>query len=178
MKKTALFILLIISGVVASAQTYPERTGWNHFVWGAEVGGSVDMTSNSMSTVNLDAFFGYKNSFIDALAVGASVNMVLSNSVRSFPVYMLLRTNFCNRPTFAFMDLRGGVVINNFGASRDQAGFYISPGVGFRLASGKTFTSYITVSYVYNGMRPYSRGDIHYDIDGLHMACMRLGISF
>lgn len=173
-----LLIMLMFAAIEMPAQNYSEKSAWNHFVWGAEVGGSVDMTSNSMSTVNLDSYFGYRNSYIDALAVGASVNMVLSSSARSFPIYMLLRTNFCSKPTFAFMDLRAGVVINSFGSSHDQACAYVSPGVGFRLASGKTFTSYLTISYVYNGMHPYHKGKVNYDIDGLHMACLRLGISF
>lgn len=173
-----LIIWLMFATVELSAQNYPEKSVWNHFVWGAEVGGSVDMTSNSLSTVNLDSYFGYRNTYIDALAIGASVNMVLSSSARSFPIYMLLRTNFCRKPTFAFMDLRAGVIINSFGSSHDQAGAYVSPGVGFRLATGKTFTSYLTISYVYNGMRPYHKANVNYDIDGLHLACLRLGISF
>lgn len=155
-----------------------DISGWNHFVWGAEIGGGIDMTSNDMSTVNLDAFFGYRNSWIDVLGIGAEVNMMLSNSVRAFPVYAMLRTGFSSRPTLMFMDLRGGVVFNNLTSSRQQTCLWLSPGVGVNLAGGRTFQSYITLSYVYNGMDSFIDGDGYHHINGLSMACVRLGIRF
>lgn len=178
MKRTALFIVAILTISCLRAQTFPEKTAWSHFVWGAEVGGAIDMTSNDMSTVNLEAFFGYRGGPLQVLGIGASVNMMVSNSVRSFPVYMMVRTNFRHKPSLLFMDLRGGVVFNNVSNGSQQTGIYLSPGVGVNLARGKTFTSYLTLSYEYNGMDPYHKGDEFIDIHGLHLACIRLGIAF
>ncbi len=183
MKKTALLFIAILTAIGICAQTdnkmvYPQSTAWNHFVWGVEVGGAIDLTSNDMSTVNLDAYFGYRNELIQALGVGASVNMMVSNSVRSFPVYVLLRTNFRRSPSLLFMDLRGGVVFNNVSNGSQQTGMYLSPGVGINLARSKTFNSYITLSYIYNGMQPFHKGSEYMDINGLSMACLRLGINF
>lgn len=155
-----------------------QVSGWNHFAWGAEIGGSIDMTSHDLSSVNLDAYFGYRNSWIDVVGIGAEVNMMLSNSVRSFPVYAMLRTSFTSRPSLVFMDLRGGVAFNNLTASDTQTSLYLSPGIGFNLAGGNTFQSYISLSYVYNALRPFSIGDRQVNVDGLSAACIRLGIRF
>ena len=173
----ALFIAATAS--TAEAGSSYDITGWKHFTWGAEVGGAIDMTSNNLSSINLDAFFGYKNSWIDAVGVGASVNMMVSSSVRAFPVYGLLRTSFTSRPTLMFMDLRAGVVFNNVSYGEEGSALYVSPGVGFNLARARTFTSYLTVSYVYNGIESFAvKNDVHQLSKGLHMACVRIGINF
>ncbi|MDE6051077.1 MAG: hypothetical protein K2G08_05280 [Paramuribaculum sp.] len=153
-------------------------TGLNHFAWVAEIGGGIDLTSHDMSSINLDAYLGYRNSWIDVLGIGAEVDMMVNNSVRSFPVYALFRTGFSRRPTLLFMDLRAGVVFNNVNNSSQQTGAYVSPGIGVNLAGGKTFQSYVTLSYVYNGMKPFDLGDRYVNIDPLSMACVRLGIRF
>ncbi len=163
-------LLALICCMVSYAQEQSEATAWNHFVWGAEAGGAIDMTSNDMSTINLDAFFGYKNSWINALGIGASVNIMVSNSVRSFPVYAMFRTGFKKTPTLLFMDLRGGCVFNNINNNTQQTRLYLSPGVGINLARGRSFTSYITVSYVYNGLSSFAKDGERYDINGLSMA--------
>lgn len=172
-------ILSIVSHNAASAQDADIRgQSWRHFAWGAEVGGAADLTSNDLSSINLSAFFGYQNSWIDVIGVGASVNMMVSSSVRSFPVYAMFRTSFSSRPKLAFMDLRGGIAINNPTYGHQQTGLYVSPGIGFNLARSNTFCSYLMLSYVYNGMKPFDLGDRKCDVDGLSMACLRLGIRF
>ncbi|MBD5255799.1 MAG: hypothetical protein HDS53_07010 [Barnesiella sp.] len=180
MKKIHLILISIVVALSSAAADKAPRevTGWNHFAWGAEIGGAIDMTSNDLSNVSLNAFLGYRNSWIDLLGVGAEVDMMVSNSVRSFPVYAMFRTSFTSRPSLVFMDLRGGVVFNNLTETDSQTSAYISPGLGFNLAGGKSFQSYITLSYVYNAMRPFSIGDRRIDVDGLSLACLRLGIIF
>lgn len=182
MSRFILSLIFLCAGAstlcAASEATDEHVSGWDHFVWGAEVGGAIDLTSNNLSSVNLDAYFGYKNSWVDALGVGASVNMMVSNSVRSFPVYGLIRTDFSSRHKLMFMDLRGGIAINNLTYGSQQTSLYLSPGVGVNLAVGKTFKSYIILSYIYNGLKPFDLGDRRCNVDGLSMACLRLGISF
>lgn len=183
MKKllTAIAAVILSMASVSAAPVADSEiaSGWNHFTWGAEVGGSIDMTSNNLSTINLDAFLGYKNAWIDVVGIGASVNMMVSNSVRSFPVYGLIRTGFSPRPTLMFMDLRAGVAFNNVSYGDEQSALYVSPGIGVNLARGKTFKSYVMLSYVYNGLESFKeKGDIHNLNKGLHMGCVRIGISF
>ena len=177
-------LILLAAIMVSSASAHAagdakeDITGWNHFVWGAEVGGSIDLTSNNLSSINLDAYFGYKNSWINAVGIGASVNMMVSNSVRSFPVYAMFRTDFSSRPRLLFMDLRGGIAINDITYGNSQTSLFLSHGVGINLARGRSFSSYITLSYIYNGLKPFDLGDRRCDVDGLSMACLRLGVSF
>lgn len=185
MNKIKIFLLAVgcllwAAAVDAAASERDPRndSAWSHFTWGAEAGGAIDMTSNDLSSVNLDAYFGYRNRWLNVLGVGAEVNMMVSSSVRAFPIYAMLRTGFSSRPTLLFMDLRGGVVLNNVGAGKQQTSPYVSTGVGVNLATGATFKSYIVLSYVYNGMEPFKKGDQMCDVDGLSMACLRIGINF
>ncbi len=181
MKRIISLLVLIFSlNIGAMAQSHSEQvsSGWSRFVWGAEVGGAIDMTSSDMSTINLDAYFGYRNSWIDILGIGAEVNMMVNNSVRAFPVYAMFRTDFCRKRQLLFMDLRAGVAFNNMSYGSQQTSVYVSPGIGINLASGKTFNSYITLSYVYNGIEPFMKDNRKCDLDGLSMACLRLGINF
>ena len=104
--------------------------------------------------------------------------MMVSNSVRSFPVYAMFRTDFSSRPRLLFMDLRGGIAINDITYGNSQTSLFLSPGVGINLARGRSFSSYITLSYIYNGLKPFDLGDRRCDVDGLSMACLRLGVSF
>lgn len=173
-----MFGLFAAMASFAADKAGKDVTGWNHFAWGAEIGGGIDLTSSDMSTVNLDAYFGYRNSWIEVLGVGAGVNMMVSNSARAFPVYGIFRTGFSKKPTLLFMDLRGGVVFNNLTNSAKQTCAYVSPGIGVNLAGGKTFQSYVTLSYVYNGLKSFQLSDRPVDMDGLSMACVRLGIRF
>lgn len=173
---TAVAALLSLGAVYATEKK--DISGWRHFVWGAEVGGAIDMTSNDMSSVNLDAYFGYRNSWLDVIGVGAEVDMMVSNGVRAFPVYAMFRTSFSSKPKILFMDLRAGMVINNINNSEQQNRLYFSPSLGINLAKGSTFQSYLMVGYVYNGMKSVTVDDEFHHLRGLHSGCLRLGISF
>lgn len=149
-----------------------------NFTWGAEVGGGIDLTSNDMSTANIAAFFGYRNQWIDLLGVGAEIDIMVNDSNRAFPIYAAFRSNFRNKPSVCFLDLRAGVVFNNMGSHANQTRFFASPGLGFNLAGGRTFQSYLIVSYTFNDMQPFTNGRSHIDIHGLHSATLRLGVAF
>ncbi|MCM1484560.1 MAG: hypothetical protein NC043_09515 [Muribaculaceae bacterium] len=182
MKKILIALILTLVcvpyAVSADITTAGNSGAFSHFVWGAEAGGSIDMTTNDMSTLNLDAFFGYTNKWLNVAGVGAGIHMMVSNSCRSFPVYALLRTSFSSKPKLCFLDLRGGCVINNVDYDTTRTRLYLSPGVGFNLARGRSFTSYVTLSYEYNGLDAYVKDDTRHDIHGLSMALVRIGISF
>lgn len=166
-------LLTLFAVATASAQSTSS-----HFVWGADLGGAVDLSANDMSTLNLDAYFGYRGGIVDVFGVGAAINMMVNNSNRTFPVYALFRSSFRTAPSLCFLDLRGGIAFNNVADNTTRSSLYLSPGLGFNLARSKTFRSYITLSYVYNGMQPYEDVDGYHNIDGLHFACVRFGISF
>lgn len=168
------FITILLTSLCAGAQQ--SLTG--HFAWGAEVGGSIDMTSNDMSTINANAFFGYRNSWIDALGAGAGINVTVNNNCRMFPIYALFRTSFTSRPSLLFMDLRVGTAVNSVDSHASHARFYCAPGIGFNLARSNKFCSYITLSYQYNGMKYYMKEDVRHNISSLSLASVQLGICF
>lgn len=174
--------ILALSALTASASS-PEIHAAdsyhsNSYVWGAEFGGGIDLTTNDLSTVNIGAFFGYRNSCVNALGIGAEINMMVNNNYTAFPIYVIFRTNFRDTPSIVFMDLRAGCAINNLVENTRQTTFYTSPGIGFNLATGKKFKSYLILSYTYNGIKPFDDGTRHIDVNGLQLATLRLGISF
>lgn len=175
---TALLGVALASQAMSAATPAPKHTpSVPGFAWGVEAGGGVDMTSNDMSTINIDAFFGYRNSWIDVLGIGAEIDMMVDDSNRTFPVYAIFRTNFHTYHTPCFLDMRLGAAFNNLG-ERNQTGVYVAPGIGFNLAKGTTFQSYITLSYEFNGMRSFEADGYRHIIHGMHMALVRFGITF
>lgn len=158
----------------------------SHFSWGADIGGSIDMSGHDMSTLNIDAYCGWRGGVFPIVGIGAGLNIPVNNARHEFPVYAIARTSFSSRPQPVFMELRGGLVVNTRQSGESSVDPYISPGVGFRLASGRAFTSYLTVGYIYNGLRSGngmpSDGDANDDLSnrfrGIHSAVVRLGISF
>lgn len=155
-----------------------ESAFQKHFTWGADVGGSIDMTGNDMSTVDLAANVGYKNDFLRLLGIGANLNMMVSNSNRSFPIYAVVRTNFRKKPTFCFLDAKGGISINYFPENVSQTGLYLSGGVGFNLASGRTFRSHIIISYSYIERKDIKDRSWGANNEDLHLVSLKIGVSF
>ncbi|MBD5243439.1 MAG: hypothetical protein HDS08_02510 [Bacteroides sp.] len=176
--------LIKLSGLVAamllSLCTAPSAVAAvPHFSWGADVGGAIDMTTNNMSSINIDVYFGYRSSFIDMAGIGVGLNTMVNTSLRTYPVYGILRTSFTSRPSLAFMDMRAGCSFNSESKGDSHPSFFISPGVGFHLARSQNFRSYIILSYVFNDLRSYSVDSREYDFSaGLHFACLRIGVSF
>ena len=117
----------------------------SHFVWGADIGGSIDMSGHDMSTLNIDAYFGYRSGALSLLGVGAGLNIPVNNSRREFPLYAIARFSFTSRPCPVFAELRGGVVVNTHTDADSSTDLFLSPGIGFRLASGRAFSSYVIV---------------------------------
>lgn len=175
---TVLIALLSYVACSASVADSTKISGWNHFVWGAEVGGAIDLTSNDMSSANLSAYFGYRNSFFQVLGIGAEVDMMVSNGVRAFPVYAIVRTSFASQPQLLFFDMRGGVVFNNINNAQEQNRLYLSPSLGVNLAKGNSFQAYVMVGYMFNGLKSLYVDDEFHRMRGLHAGCLRLGISF
>ena len=103
-----------------------DKSPMSHFCWGADLGGSIDMSGHDMSTIDIGANFGYKNDYLRLLGIGASLNMMVSNSNRSFPIYGIVRTNFMNRPSLCFLML----------------------GLGYHLTTLKTMSVRLVCSYL------------------------------
>ena len=186
---TTFILALAASAAISASATDPEARQKSGFSWGADAGGAIDLSGHDMSTVNIDAYFGYRSPLFTMLGVGAGINMPVNNSRREFPIYAIARTSFVQRPQPVFMELRTGIVANTHPDYDSSTDFFISPAVGFRMAYGRVFTSYITVGYLFNNLRtrkgdvadsqPGDLGDdLSNPIRGLHAAVVRLGIAF
>lgn len=148
------------------------------FVWGAEFGATVDMSGNEMSSIDFNAAFGLGYKWLSFAGVGAGANIVINNSNRTYPIFALIRTDFSQLVKFLFLDLRGGVALNYLEGNSHQEGLYLSPSIGFNLATGRTFRSYLTLGYTYINRRDYTHHDDLIHLEPLSMASIRLGVAF
>ncbi|MCM1451527.1 MAG: hypothetical protein NC102_04675 [Clostridium sp.] len=176
--KKLILIAFLAMGICAFAQDGLKEYNAMRFTWGASFGSDIDLTGNDKSDVSLDAYFGIRFAGVQVLGVGAGIDVPVSNSWRSYPVYMIMRTNFMKRPSLCFFDLRGGASVNLLEYDHKQTGAYVSAGVGFQLASSSKFSSHLILAYSYFGRDDYEHGQDKIRMHDLHMATMRIGIAF
>lgn len=149
------------------------------FAWGVELASNIDMGCDDMSSLAFDAYFGYRAPVFPILGAGAGVNVPLSNSARSIPLFAILRTHFTPSNSLIFMDVRGGLSVNYLENDKRQTGAYASASVGINLARGASFMSYLMAGYSFYERRDYF--DYNRDkviLPSLHLATVRFGISF
>ena len=148
------------------------------FAWGEEFGSTIDLSGHEMSSVDFNASAGISYDWINFAGIGVGANIMVANSSRTYPIYADIRTDFSQFVKLIFLDVRAGVALNYLEDDISQAGAYVSPSVGFNLASGTTFRSYITVGYTYISRKDVVRNDMTYHFTPLSMATVRLGIAF
>ncbi|MDE6371612.1 MAG: hypothetical protein K2K92_09005 [Duncaniella sp.] len=172
-----LVAFLVSSPSVRAGQEKPEGDAPVRFIWGAEIGPGIDMGGDDMSTLNLGAMMGLRCPYLSVAGIGAGINMMISNSCRYFPVYAIARSSFSRNPRLFFMEMRAGIAFNQAVGIPDRTNLYLQPGGGIHLATGKTFASYLMLSYVYNSMTFY--GDRNNSlVHGLNQATITLGVTF
>lgn len=160
---------------VSSAEPEKVKT---KFAWGAEFGSSVDLSAHDMSSIDFNAGFGVSHGWLSLAGIGAGANIMVSNSCRTYPIFAIFRTGFSNKPGLLFMDLRGGVALNYLTDNLSKTSPYASVGLGFNLARGRTFQSYLVAGYTYNGRGDVETPEIKRHYQPLHYAGIRLGITF
>lgn len=152
----------------------------SRFSWGMDAGSSIDMTSNDMSAIDLNAYFGYSGPYVRFAGVGAGIDMMVSSSSSAYPVYAMFRTDFRATPQLCFLELRGGAAFSNIESYPMQTTPFGSIGLGVTLAKGKTFSSHIVLSYNYiklDDVRlPEDEGFAR--VHDLQYASIRIGVSF
>lgn len=148
------------------------------FAWGAEVGSTIDMSGNEMSSIDFSASFGLHYKWLSFAGIGVGANIMVNNSYRTYPIYVDLRTDFSKLVKFLFIDFRGGVALNYLERNMRQTGAYVSPSIGFNLASGETFRSYLTLGYTFISRKDIHRGEEVFPYKSLSLATVRLGVAF
>lgn len=171
----AVVTALILSVPPAEAGTTDKMA----FAWGADAGGSIDMSGHDMSAIDISASFGFKRGLIDFLGVGAGIDIMLNNPARSFPVFVAFKTNFRQQPSLLFLDLRVGVSANYLPNDYQQTGAYTFAGLGFNLARGKKFASHIVIGYTFRSYKDIvTRSEEIFPMNDIHAATVKLGVTF
>lgn len=183
MKRLLIIILALVSLTATAAEisltTPPAQPKPRSFGWGVELTGNVDMGCDDMSSVAFNAYFGMKAPTVPIIGLGAGVNVPVSNSSRSIPIFAVVRTNFSPDQSLCFLDMRGGLSVNYLENDKRQTGGYFSTGIGFNLAKGSSFQSYLIVGYSFYERKNYLDADDNtVRLPSLHLATIRLGISF
>ena len=148
------------------------------FSWGAEAGANIDLTGNDMSSVALKLSTGLRWRWIRFIGIGAEADITVSNSNRFFPIYAALRTNFRNRPSRVFWELRGGVALQYYENTENTSGTYLYTGVGMQLASGASFSSYMSLGYTYMQRKSIVVNEETVHQPDLSNASLRIGVIF
>lgn len=151
----------------------------SHFTWGAEVGTSIDMTGHDMSTFDLDALIGYKNSFLNIAGIGAGVHRAVQSGNNFVPIYAVIQTSFRNKPSLFFLNAKFGYSFNTINDSPTFGDFVSALGVGLNLSRSRIARTYVllSVGYRYFNERHKSYVDklsTHY----VYMAHLSFGINF
>lgn len=169
--------VMLLSAVCTWAKTDAEaRRGG--FCWGTGISGNIEMAGHDMSTLGVYAEMGWKWRWIRFAGINMEANAMATNSSRTFPLSLCLRTDFSSRPRTLFADLRGGIAFNRIDGYGNQKGAYGSGGLGITLTSGKSCSSHLVVGYTYIGRDKCRYGNREEDCLGMHYATMRLGLSF
>lgn len=149
------------------------------FRWGADVGTTIDMTGQGVSSYDISISLGFTRKWINFLGFGAKACFAVGNSARAYPLFLNFRTNFKNRPSVVFWDAKGGVALNYPGDNRSHIGAYVATGVGFYLARSATFSSHILVGYTFRQQDPaWTPADADSPLKDLHMATFKIGVMF
>lgn len=148
------------------------------FRWGASAGASIDMSAQDLSSIDFDLNFGMSYSWIKYLGVGVQANIMTATSNRAYPIYAIFRTNFKREWSRLFWEVKGGLSLNYFEGCPDDKGIYGSTGVGFVLASGKKFTSYMSLSYSYLQRSDAIVDEATLHFKDVHGVTVKIGVLF
>lgn len=171
-----------LSAVVVTPDEPVEKIGnepVKHFAWGIDAGSAIDLTGNDMSAIGIGACFGYSGPYLRFAGVGAAIDMMVSSSSSSYPVFAMVRTDLRRQHQLCFLEARGGVAFTNINNYATQTTPYGSLGVGITLATGRTFSSHVLLSYNYTKLNDVAGEEgVMARIHDLQYASIKIGIVF
>lgn len=150
----------------------------SHFTWGVDLGSSIDMTANNLSTFDAEANLGFKNDFFKIAGIGAGVHKAFGSGNMFVPVYGVIRTSFRSEPSPVFFNFQAGYSFNTFSDSSSDGGFNMSVGIGMNLAISKLFKSHIILSYGYFHINRNHLSDISISNSNVSLARLAIGVNF
>ena len=188
---------LIVGTFLFSSEAKAEDTGENretgresifggnrplhtsHFTWGADLGASLDLTANDMSTFDLDFILGYKNSLFKTLGVGVGIHRTVQSGDNFIPVYALIRTSFTSRPSLLFLNVRLGYSFNTIEDSPTFGDYNAGFGCGINLSQVKKAKTYIILGVAYRYFNENHRDYVaRLDTQSVWLAQLQFGVNF
>lgn len=149
-----------------------------HLTWGAEVGSSVDLTGNDLTTFDAHLNCGYTNSLFRIIGVGLGVQRSVSNANTFIPFYGVISTSFRTKPSNFFFNLKAGYSFNTVNSGRNKGGFLCSTGLGMMLKRSRLVSAYIMLAYSFYHLDRTVVSEQQLDINHVDFAQIIFGVSF
>ena len=171
MKHIITLIITLVTAIAChaakpAATQSTQSSFMKHFAWGVDAGSSIDLSGNDLSSIDISAYFGYKNSILRTLGVGVDLRNSLGNSHTMMPVYVMLRTNFSSSVTLCFADIRSGYSFNTLNTAAKSNGLFLS------------VHSHIILSYSYNELKPDNSLGFPRFTHSLSAMSVKIGVNF
>lgn len=164
--------------LIANSESSATASIHPSFAWGADIGASIDMTGNDMSAFDFNVMLGMTRGWINFLGAGVGADISVSNSTKAYPVFLAFRTNFRDKPSVLFWELRGGMAYNQLEHNHEQWAVYGSTGIGVNLATGSKFKSNLSLNYVFRQRKRVVGTEMTHEFTDLHLVSVRLGVIF
>lgn len=176
--RKVIYIFILIFAFLSTTKAYGSGKFMDHFTWGVDAGSSIDISGNDLSSIDISAFFGYKNSIIQALGVGAGINSALGNNHALYPAFVLLRVDLTTSPSLCFIETRMGYSFNSLNTETKQDGVFGSLGVGFNLFKSSKVKSHIILAYTYSKLTADNSLEYTRFSKDLSAMSIRIGVNF
>lgn len=152
----------------------------SRFAWGLDAGSAIDMTGQDLTAIDINGYFGYSKSWLRLIGVGCGIDMMTSRSSNAYPIYAIFRTDFSKKSQLIFAEARAGVSFVTIDELPEKCDPFGSIGLGVTLASGRTFSSHIILSYNYTRIGKYAPeyADMTARLHNIQQVCIRIGCSF
>lgn len=148
------------------------------FAWGAELGSSIDMTSNNLTTFDAVLYAGYRCPYLDFVGAGAGVQRAFGSGNTLVPLFVNIISSFRPRPGRFFMNLRSGYSFNTISDADTRGGFLLSVGGGVYLVRTARLRSFIALTYGYYHLNRRQVNDLQMNIKHVDYAQLSIGINF
>jgi len=173
MKRFLLALATFVAVLCANAEKPVTK-----FAWGADAGASIDLSGDDMSSIDFNAVFGMSRGWVNFLGLGVEADIMTSNSCRSYPVYVDFRTNFRNKPSLLFWDIKLGASLNYLEYNHHQTGIYASTGLGINLACSSKFSTHLIIGYTYRERKTVVGDEMTHHFKSLNYASVKIGVLF
>ncbi len=149
-----------------------------HFTWGAELGSSIDLGGNDMSSFDCSVVMGYKNSAIRLAGLSVGLRRSFGSRNTFIPLMAVLRTSFRSKPSLFFMHLEAGYSFNSIANSHVRGDYGGSLGLGINLSRSSKFMTHIIIAYGFQHFDVKHREEAGLKTENVPLAQLSFGINF